>query len=248
MQLTVLVGAAPPSLFRNGDKPNTLSIGAIAFRDDKHTVHIQELRLRMDVGNDSLQPWGQKIKPYQVLGVTAHVLLGHDEFPGTAQLLSIDDYDSKDDDLARLAEELQRPVKLDDPQFGTLILNREFMWFEGNVTWAGSAARLIVEAPDEDAGDALTVARQVWSAMIQWDKRSREFAATELIETRNQNWLEPGESPETHLSFIEKLTIEGLLFRADGEFEVEFDDGGMFSDHGVTVACSLADGPMDASL
>ena len=248
MGLTALIGAAPPALFRNGDKPNLLSVGAIAFRDDKSTVHREKLRLRMDVGDDSLQPWGQKIKPYQLLGVTAHVLLGHDEFPATAQIISIDDYHSKDDELARLAEQLQLPVTIDDPQFGTLTLNREFMWFEGNVSWAGVSARIYVEAPNEDATDALVVARQVWSEVHQWDKRIREFAAAELIQTRNDNWLNPGEAYETHASFIEKLTIESVLIKTDGEFEFNFDDGEMFSGHGVTVACSLADGPMDASL
>ena len=47
-----------------------------------------------------------------------------------------------DAELNAFAEQLQKPVTYEDPQFGTFTLNRSVNWYEASVMWNGQSIQL----------------------------------------------------------------------------------------------------------
>lgn len=65
--------------------------------------------------------------------------------------------------------------------------------------------------------------------------RIKEYIATELINLKNDVWLDEEEAPVTLQDFIETIDIDGISASGDGTFELFFDDGDMFWGHQIEV-------------
>ena len=64
---------------------------------------------------------------------------------------------------------------------------------------------------------------------------AKKYAARELIEAKNDNWLEEDELPITESQFMETIEFDGILAFSDDSFQIFFDDGKLFAGHHIVV-------------
>lgn len=153
------------------------------------------------------------------------------------------------EELEAIATVLQKPVVFSHHLFGNLVLDRTIGWFEAEAKWNGESIRVTFPADDEKPGkDAITTAEALWSNQAKWKERVEEYAVEELLELKNDTWLEDGESQYTPEEFVATMTLTSISIGSDGAFEFWYDDGDLFWGHSIMVSGNLKDGPTDAGI
>jgi len=136
-----------------------------------------------------------------------------------------------------------------DDYFGTFTLDRSVNWLDTQALWQSAPVTLHLSLDNCEDQDALIhSARTFWEAQESWDRRVRECAVSELLDLRNDSWLEDGEDTVTEDEFNQRITIESITLYPDGEFEMMFRDGDLFWGHVIFVSGTLENGPDDASI
>ncbi|GAB5542877.1 MAG: hypothetical protein SangKO_026370 [Sandaracinaceae bacterium] len=108
---------------------------------------------------EELAPWLALSKAHACLRVQAR-LLEHDEMGAPHAWVEKPLGPSDDAELAAVRVELTRPVVIEDPDLGTLTLDRRLAWYQGEIGWCGRKLRLTVSPDDPDRPEAaLAVAR-----------------------------------------------------------------------------------------
>lgn len=157
--------------------------------------------------------------------------------------------DSPGEELQKIANELQKPVVIPTERFGDLVLDRSMSWFEGETQWNGVTIRVTFpEEKDRVPDDALKTAESLWSDQAGWKKRIDEYVVKELLELKNDTWLDEGESELTAAQFIATMELTSISISYDGEFEFWFDDGNLFWGHSIMVSGNLQEGLTDAGI
>ncbi len=164
----------------------------------------------------------------------------------------IDD-NATDSRLEAMDEKLSRPVHITVDNIGSFELNRTFSFFEGEINWLGKSCLLSLDTDDKDsetADQAISVLRQLYAGLNNWDTRLRQYAAAELTANANE-WNEeddePGE-PITEEIFARRLKISELAIMPNGEFSVYYDDDDMFWGHVVIVSANINGEMYDAQI
>jgi hypothetical protein len=111
--------------------------------------------------------------------------------------------DSPNEELQEIANELQKPVVFPTERFGDLVLDRRVDWFEGESQWNGQTIRVTFPAVDDRVSDEdLRIAEALWSDQAVWKKRIDEYVIKELLELKNDAWLDEHESKLTAEQFL----------------------------------------------
>ncbi|HEY1190776.1 MAG TPA: DUF2262 domain-containing protein [Gemmata sp.] len=135
------------------------------------------------------------------------------------------------------------------PFFGTLTLDRRLNWYEVEFPWCGRPIRVSFARDDcEEEVELFVTAQTLWDDQSGWDARVRNFASAELLELKNDGWLQEGEEALTRVQFMDRMALVAVVVCGDGMFEFTFKDGGMFGGHIIQVSGTLADGPKDAGI
>lgn len=66
----------------------------------------------------------------------------------------------------------------------------------------------------------------------------KDFASTSLLETKNDAWLEDGETALTVEKFKQSISLDNVVAFSNGSFEVFFDDNDLFWGHAIMVDIS----------
>lgn len=148
----------------------------------------------------------------------------------------------------RLAE-LRRPVVVPHPVLGPLTLDRKHDWYECELDWPGGPVKFTLErGEDEDDPALFATAEQVWHDRYDWHDQVRECALRDLLELKNDCWLEDDETELTEAQFLERMKLESVSMDPDGRLTFWHDDGGLFWGHVIMVEGTLGDGPTDATI
>ena len=152
-----------------------------------------------------------------------------------------------DPQWAAVIEKLCQPVVIQTERFGPLVLDRSIGWFEGEAQWNGQSVRLtfLEEGPVEKG---LKTAEIHWSDQRGWKQRVDDFAIQELLELKNDTWLDEGETPFTRERFLSRMELTSISLSDDGEFEFWHDDGDLFWGHSIQVRGNVTDGPTFADI
>lgn len=125
---------------------------------------------------------------------------------------------------------------------GKLILNKELEWYktENNLEWCGKDAEFSINPDGEnDINKFLPLAEEFYKNRQEWDKKLREFAASQLTELANdwayEEYDEDDEDEEsesfkeiTEKEFEERISIDGITLYTNGNFNVFCNDDDMF--------------------
>lgn len=150
-----------------------------------------------------------------------------------------------DPDLKAILEEQKKPVTFWEEGLGTFTLNRQVNWFETAVDWLGTEISLVFDREGDRAG-CVRNARALLAGAADWDRRVREYAADELLESAN-DWTED-EEEITREQFMERMEPESVEISGDGAFQFWFADGELFYGHSIHVTGSLDGGPDRAQM
>lgn len=247
--LDVLVEALGASLGRSrGETDWTLSVACDAWKPGGGELRRSRLILRCRGTVDALRPWQSFLAGGTCVRVQARLLEDNElEIP---QAWLVKRRGSSDDaELAAIRDELAKPVVVDDPQFGSLTLDRALDWYAGSIDWLGQEVRLTVtpEAVDEPQA-AVQVARALAKDAEAWQARVRDYAVQKLLGLKNESWLGDDEPPVDAETFLSRMTLTTISVSEGGSWSFWHEDGGLFAGHSILVSGDLESGPTDADI
>ncbi len=230
-----------------GEELWTLLVSLLVWRVGSGTIRHEDLNIRREVTHEHLQELRSAFQPYGVVQFRGRLVTDDSAGSPTALLESDVTSYTADAQLNEAAAKLQLPVTHDDPQFGTLTLDRRIDWFRCQTEWEGEAIELSLEEPERLA-DALATARTLWLKQASWNQRIQDFAVSELLELKNDTWREGNEAELTPADFKARMKLESITACPDGSFVFWHDDGGLFWGHSIEIRGNLADGPQYADI
>lgn len=189
------------------------------------------------------------------------VLLQDGDPPTKATLLKIEG-DARDSELDELAieisaadeEERANPLTHDDTALGRLVFNPLLGWFEGKTIFDGRNVTFSFEISQGSERDAAKVdshaayTRAVIADLNRWESEARTFACDQLLELKNDVWLDEDEAPLTAAQFGQRMTLDSLVLFNGGSIDFYFDDGDLFLGHTIVVSGSSTDGLTAANI
>lgn len=211
-----------------------------AWRIVKSKVHVVRLNIRQKVSEEELHRLQDTVLPYTVVCIKAQVVmseLGVDE----AYLKAFVKVDTSDAELNHCLEELQKPVTFEDSFFGTFTLERFVDWFTAEVVWEGNPISLHLEGRDE-VQECLKTACTIWENQSYWHQKIKDYAVQELLELKNNEWLNDDEVELTPNKFKDRMVLESIKVSPNGSFNFYFDDGDLFWGHTIEIDGSLLEG------
>ncbi|MCC2672073.1 MAG: hypothetical protein K0Q72_4545, partial [Armatimonadetes bacterium] len=162
-----------------------------------------------DLSEERLDELMEALNSYDVV----RVRLGRIEADPTlgsfaAELLELLDTEYSDPELSGRAAELQQPVTVEAPSFGTLTLDRGLNWYEATATWNGREIRLHLSRDGAtDDQELFALARQLWEQEAEWEQRMRRCAVEKLLALKNDAWLDEDEEDLTADEFAGRMVL-----------------------------------------
>lgn len=149
----------------------------------------------------------------------------------------------RDAELEAALARFRAPVEMTDPVLGRLVLNKSVDWFEGTIDWLGKPIEIAV-CNDRlgSPADALRTAQALVARMRDWAVAVDEYALSQLLQLKNDVWLEEDEEPVTRADFLARMQLRSITIRAQGRFEFGHDDGDLFWGHSIQVSGCLEQG------
>lgn len=230
------------------EEPWMVGVTMTEWKFDAGSLNTTPLELVCEAQDEDLDALETALEANAVIRARARII--HDEETGEYEGL-LDELVGSDSDpelQARLGE-LTKPIVVEDEQLGTLIYDRELEQYDGTLDWNGTPVTLHVAVENPDAHEA---GRSVAHALVRdqklWAQRVADYAAQELLELKNESWLEEEESEATAEDFGARMTLETILVSRDGSFEFWHNDGDLFWGHSIVIAGNLEDGLDDADI
>ncbi len=123
-----------------------------------------------------------------------------------------------------------------DPVLGLLRYDASLDWYEGQILRNGVAVRIFLSMEEADSLDpVLARARQILSRFEEYAAQARDYAAAELLETKNQSWLSRGERELDADDFKSRMSLRNIQFYADGRVVFHHNDGDLFWGHSIEI-------------
>ncbi len=232
----------------DGKEPWTMRFALAAWKVPGGSLRVKPLGILKQVSQAELGSSMAAYDAYDVLRLRAR--LAEDNASGTPQalLVAIVGKITTDEELNQYAAKLQEPVRFEDRQFGWFTLERRGGLFEGRALWGEEEVTLYVHSDDgEKAKEALAFARQLFEHQADWTRKVQDCAVKELLEVKNEAWLEEGESAVSAEAFRRRMILDSISIRPDGELEFSFLDGDLFWGHTIVVRATLETGPYEAN-
>ncbi|HEY1066970.1 MAG TPA: DUF2262 domain-containing protein, partial [Pirellulales bacterium] len=157
--------------------------------------------------------------------------------------------DSPDAELVELAERTARPLVVKTDLFGDLTLDRTLDRFEGRAEWNGrSIAVSFPRDENREIAGGLRTAEKLWADQIAWKQRVEDYAIAELLELKNENWLNDDEPPVTADEFKSRMTLTSITIENGGHLDFWHSDGDLFWGHSILVSGTLENGLIHADI
>lgn len=218
-----------------------------AWQIEEARLQTKPLTVQKKATDEELAQFRELIEPYTVVRIKARILTDSAYPNPQALLVAFVGIDRSNAELNQHAEQLQTPVRLEDPIFGTLTLDRRLDWFTADVVWDGKPVSLNL-LQSSKVEDALKTARALWESQSVWNQRIRDYAVQELLPLKNDSWLDEDEAELTSGEFKDRMTLEAITVNPDGSFDFWHNDGDLFCGHSIMVSGSLTEGPTNADI
>jgi len=216
---------------------NSFSKGGIIYR----------IKGRLPKFIDGAEPWVNN--EYRMSGIYVTEIISDNE---------------KNDFLENLLTEYKKEVSVNSEVLGKLILNKELDQYEteNDIEWCGGKAGFSITVDSDDINELLPVAEEFYKNRQDWDRKLREFSASQLTELAN-DWLDQEyyeedneeESDEevkpvheiTEKEFAERIVINDISFDSDGDFMAYYADDDMFWGHTILIYGNTKTGKLESA-
>lgn len=155
----------------------------------------------------------------------------------------------EDSMLQPILEVQMKPVDYEDRVLGTFALDKRVDTFEKKVDWQGRSVNLTFDnGTDEEIAEGLRTCYEIMNNVSEWDNKVRKFAAEQLLELKNENWIDEDEDELTKEEFMTRISVRSISAMPEGEMEFWLDDGDIFWGHSIVVSGSVDGGLEDAEM
>jgi hypothetical protein len=203
---------------------------------------------RLVATQDEIDEYRNLIKPYDIVQIEVKFEEANPYFL-PAILTSNQIVKISDPTLEDIANELQRPVSIQDELFGELKFDSALSLYQTKANWLGEDIDLSIMCEEgENIYELIPTAKKLWSAQKSWSKKIKDYAVSELLELKNEGWRHDGERKVSAKKFKEHMKLESIIVWPGGLFEFYHNDGDLFAGHWILVSGSLEEGPTDAAI
>jgi len=250
VEMSGVVEASGVGASRMRDEPDwSLTFQCPAWRLDGRELSRDRLTVRRSVAHDQIDAWQALLPPLAVVRFRARLADDADMGGYQALLVELLPGPGNDPELAAIAHELSQPVVVDDPVLGPLTLDRRIDNFIGEARFLGHSVAVHLEGgTPADVSAAQAAAHAVWNDAQRWHLEAAACAARQLLETKNDNWLDESEPVLDEAAFVARMRLQTISACGDGDIEFWFADGDLFAGHSIHVRGTLADGFESASI
>ncbi|MBW4438951.1 MAG: DUF2262 domain-containing protein [Pleurocapsa minor GSE-CHR-MK-17-07R] len=224
----------------------TLKFKFYAWRGPDGVLRRDSLLVHGDMIEEALQQHMNQIRSYNIIAVS--VVLQED---GSAVFLElIGDRSNADDELQQVAADMLKPRTYEHPQLGVFTFNRDSYCWENSLDWAGSAVTFSLNGDETPVPDTelLQTAMTLFDQQAVWSQRVSEYAVQELLQLKNNVWLDEDEAPLTPQDFVARMKLVTISIDGGDSLGFWHDDGDLFWGHTILISGSLHDGPTDAEI
>lgn len=230
-----------------GDDNWSLVFSFIAYEDHLNNYFESKIRVIMEVSNEELKTYMDKIGEYSVIEIEGNIL-SDIEYP-KIEMTEFIQSNVENNRLNEFLSEYVKPVIYKSSTFGDLVLDRRFGCFEVEATWCGESITLTLEFDDDSSIEEVEkLATKFWSEQKAWSSRVNDFAIEELLPLKNSTWLDESESSVSEEKFLQRMELTSISLHSDGSFEFWHDDGDLFFGHSIHISGTLEDGPQNADI
>ena len=232
-----------------GEKLWTLTFSFVAWRIADQPVQHRELFVRRLVKERAIAHYQKAIRENVAMRIRARVVNPSVFGRADALLEQVVGPTRSDKELNAELKRLKKPVRIKDPDFGTLALDRQASCVEGKMSWNGRRVRLCLETAEPDEVEkALRVARTLWSGQKQWNTKVQAYAVKKLLPQLNKVWRDEDERPVSAQQFLKQIKLWNVAVWPEGEFEFWYDAGDLFGGHSMEITGDLKKGCTDVDL
>ncbi len=153
--------------------------------------------------------------------------------------------------LDMILEEYLKPVVIQPEGCGELVLDKSLGMFSGVGSWNGDSCQIHLDV-DENNAETSEDAQSTWKVLMdnsrEWDKKARQYAATELAECASDWARDEDENAEeiTEDEFAKRMGISEICVSIGGDFDIYYNDDDMFWGHVIIVSGNIETGIDDA--
>lgn len=242
-----VVGATGIGGFSSSDQWQMV-FSLLYWESDNSEPAATEVRVEMPLSHrDELSEYRKLFSPYDVVEIEGKI----GNHPRGNQQVLMTGFVGIVTDNERLtwhAKELQKPVHINDPILGQLTLDRTINVFECKNSWLNREITFSLSAEEGSIEPLLPKAHRIFKSPKEWDNRTKEYAARELLELKNDTWLDDDETEITRDEFVQKLQLTTISFESDNTCSFWFDDGDLFWGHCICVTLDSNNNPIDAEM
>jgi hypothetical protein len=168
-----------------------------------------------------------------------------------ATLVDLAVLETTEPELEAAAAELRVPIELRTETLGVLRLDRRINVFEGEIAYSGRGVQLSIPCARDSSSidaEALAVAIELVVNLSTLDLSARQFASSQLLELKNDSWLDDDESELSEEEFQQRLALAAVSAEAGGGISLYYDDGDLFFGHSIDVRGTVAGEFREASI
>lgn len=144
---------------------------------------------------------------------------------------------------------LQQNPPIKDSVIGVLSFDERLQNYQALCNVAGKSFTLCIGLNERSkVMELLPKVRYKLDRIEEIDSIAKNFAAGELIDTKNNIWLEPHEKVMTNEKFIANMSVKHILCTPISGLELYYDDGGIFWGHSIVVCVNEQGQPQRAEI
>lgn len=131
---------------------------------------------------------------------------------------------------------------IEDPVLGTLSYNPVVNWYEAVCRPDGRTAELCLHLDDDGTlASTLRRAHALYADAARYLLGARKYAVEQLLTLKNERWLDEDEEPVTEAEFMERITLQSIVFDADGTVTFYHLDDDLFWGHSIEITMDAED-------
>jgi hypothetical protein len=138
---------------------------------------------------------------------------------------------------------------LDDATLGRLVWDDNLNWYSGKFRCGELSVDVSLHRDDTGSVDAaLARARDVVRSIHKYVQLAKTYAAEWLLDLKNDNWLDEDEEPLTPAAFMQRMSLESIVFGSGGKITFYHHDGDLFWGHCIQICIDAKDNCLGADI
>lgn len=142
--------------------------------------------------------------------------------------------------LVAIAEKLTAPIEVEIDWLGKLTLNRDYGSFEGETKFNRERIKLLIHVNSKrKVFNQIKKLEDIWAVANTWEEEAKDYAVSQLLELKNESWLDEDEPKASVAYFKSAMTLESISIYPRNKIEFWFNDGDLFWGHAIEVSSNF---------